>query len=277
MTRQDIDGQLQEQGFCLLKAEACTHHLSGLDSTRSRGVFELFWIKEGAGTCSLNDETIVFGHSTLCMLLGRRFQLLHTASPLLGYYIAFQPSFLYPPRPEFHLFDPAGWFWQTNTVVVEIGLALQSELEESVTLLETRADGDVAVAMIRTRLRALIFGIIRQIEKNARPELSGYGLVERFRSLVKRDRCLKKTASQYARELGVSPNHMNQVVKRITGMPASYHIIQYKMAEAKKQIALNQGDMKTTAIYLGFKNASHFCRFFKTNTRSGFSNIRKNQ
>jgi AraC family transcriptional regulator, transcriptional activator of pobA len=277
MNSQDIVGPLQEKGFCLLKAEACTDRLLGLDLPRGQGIFELVWIKQGAGTCSLDDETIVFGHSTLCMLLGRRLQLLHTVFPIQGYYIAFLPSFLYPEKLEFQFFDPAGMFWQGNRTVVEVGLGLQSELEGSVNLLETSAGGAVTGAMVRNQLQALLYGIIRQIGKKASPQLSGYVLVERFQSLVKRDLCLKKTASAYARELGVSPNHMNQVVKRITGLPASYHIIQHKIAEAKKQIALHHWDMKTTAIYLGFKNVSHFCRFFKTNTQMDFSNFRKNQ
>ena len=203
--------------------------------------------------------------------------MLHTVSPVQGYYIAFLPSFLYPEKLEFQFFDPAGMFWQGNRTVVEVGLGLQSELEKSVTLLETNTGGALTGAMVRNQLQALLFGIIRQLGKNASPQLSGYMLVERFQSLVKRDRCLKKTASAYAKELGVSPNHMNQVVKRITGLPASYHIIQHKVAEAKKQIALHKWDMKTTAVYLGFKDVSHFCRFFKTNAGTGFSNFSRNQ
>ncbi len=77
-------------------------------------------------------------------------------------------------------------FWQRNKTVVEVGLGLQNELERSVTLLETSTGGALTGAMVRSQLQALLFGIIRQLGKNASPQLSGYMLVERFQSLVKR-------------------------------------------------------------------------------------------
>lgn len=275
MNKQNIDDSLQKQGFCLLGTDACPDHLLELNSPRSRGVFELFWIKEGRGTCSLADETIVFGHSTLCVLLGRKFQMLHTVSPIQGYYIAFSPPFLFPQRPDVNFFEPTSYFWQGNRTVLEVGLALRSVLEESVALLEMSVWGAITGEMVRKQLQTLLFRIIRQLGNNSGRELSGYALVARFQALVKRDLCLNKSASAYARELGVSPNHMNQVVKRITGMSASYHIVQHKLAEAKKQIALHQWDSKTMASYLGFKRISDFCRFFKTNAGIGFSNFRR--
>ena len=276
MNRQTIDDSLQEQGFCLLKTDACPDHLLELISPRSRGDFELLWIKEGRGTCSLGDETIVFGHSTLFVLLGRRFQLLHAVSPIQGYYMAFSPSFLYPQRPDVHFFEPASWFWQANRTVLEVGLTLGSVLEESVAVLEMSVQGAITAEMVSKQLQTLLFRIVRQVGNNTSPELSGYALVARFQTLVKRNLCLNKPASAYARELGVSPNHMNQVVKRITGMPASYHIVQHKIAEAKKQITLHHWDSKTMAGYLGFKRVADFYRFFKTNAGIGFSNFRKN-
>jgi AraC family transcriptional activator of pobA len=149
-------------------------------------------------------------------------------------------------------------------------------LDESVALLEMSVWGAITGEMVSKQLRTLLFRIVRQLGNNTGPELSGYALVARFQALLKRDLCKKKSASAYARELGVSPNHMNQVVKRITGMSASYHIVQYKIAEAKKQSVLHQWDSKTMADYLGFKRISDFCRFFKTNAGIDFSDFRRN-
>ncbi len=276
MNKQNIDDSLQKQGFCLLRTDDCPDHLLQLDSPPGRGCFEFFWIKKGRGTCSLDDETIVFGHSTLFVLPGRRFQMLHTVSPIQGYYIAFSPSFLCPQRPDVHFSEPASCFRQANKTHLEAGLALRSALEESVDLLEMSVWSAITGDRISKQLQTLLFRIVSQIENNTGQELSGYALLARFQTLVKRDLCLNKSASAYARELGVSPNHMNQVVKRITGMSASYHIVQHKMAEAKRQIVLQQWDSETMAAYLGFKRISDFCRFFKTNTRMDFSTFSKN-
>ena len=59
-------------------------------------------------------------------------------------------------------------------------------------------------------------------------------IVRKFIALVKAHFTTKKFVSDYADDLCVSPNYLNFVIKKITGYPASYHIHQYIVLEAKR-------------------------------------------
>lgn len=72
--------------------------------------------------------------------------------------------------------------------------------------------------------------------------------------------------SEYAGELGVSPNHLNRVVKAGTGRSAGEWIDISRLALSK--LLLRQSDMPVIdiAVRAGFDDQSYFSRFFKKQT-----------
>jgi AraC-like DNA-binding protein len=85
----------------------------------------------------------------------------------------------------------------------------------------------------------------------------------------------QRMVAEYASELSVSPNYLNEIVKKVTGQSAGYHIRQRIGLEAKRK-ALHTGMcMKEIAYYLGFSDLAHFSKFFKLTTGKNFSDMRK--
>jgi AraC-like DNA-binding protein len=75
-----------------------------------------------------------------------------------------------------------------------------------------------------------------------------------------------KTAGDYADRLAVHVNHLNKVLKEITGNTTTHHINNRILQEAK--ILLKQTDWTITdiAYCLGFEEIAHFSNFFKKHT-----------
>ena len=100
-------------------------------------------------------------------------------------------------------------------------------------------------------------------------------LADKFLSLVRDSYKCNKSVSSYASRLNVSPNYLNEVVKKFSGSSASYHIKQCIISEAKS-LALYSGlSMKEIAFHLGFGDPYHFSKFFKNSSGVNFSSFKK--
>jgi AraC family transcriptional regulator, transcriptional activator of pobA len=67
--------------------------------------------------------------------------------------------------------------------------------------------------------------------------------------------------------LTVHPNHLNAVVKRITGKTASQIIQEQLIVQAKSLLLTTELSIKEVAYQMGFDEPTHFNAFFKKMTQ----------
>ena len=100
-------------------------------------------------------------------------------------------------------------------------------------------------------------------------------LFNRFSAALDQQFRTMKQVAEYANELSVTPSYLTEVVKRISGYSASYHIQQRMVQEAKRLAIYDDANMKMVAYALGFDDLSHFSRFFKNAAGINFSQFKK--
>ena len=94
-------------------------------------------------------------------------------------------------------------------------------------------------------------------------------LVSRFQTLVEtsltneEENTEIRQSSFYAEKLNIHPNHLNAVVKRITGKTASQIIQQQIITTAKSLLRQTDLSIKEIAFRLHFVEPTHFNAFFK--------------
>jgi AraC family transcriptional regulator, transcriptional activator of pobA len=88
-----------------------------------------------------------------------------------------------------------------------------------------------------------------------------------FRDLLvgKCDRLLQ--VQDYAQAQYLHPNYFSTVIKYKTGKSVNSWIAEKTIAEAKAMLARSSESVQEIAARLGFKDAGHFSRFFKKNTK----------
>lgn len=97
-------------------------------------------------------------------------------------------------------------------------------------------------------------------------------LVSRFQSLVETLMTNEYANSEirypsfYAEKLNVHPNHLNAVVKRITGKTATTIVQNQLLISAKSLLKQTELSVKEIAFRLHFTEPTHFNSFFKKNT-----------
>lgn len=72
--------------------------------------------------------------------------------------------------------------------------------------------------------------------------------------------------NEYADLLNVTPNHLSETIKKVTGKTAGDIIHERLILEAKRRLLHSSISAKELAYELNFNDPSYFSRFFKSNT-----------
>jgi AraC family transcriptional activator of pobA len=73
----------------------------------------------------------------------------------------------------------------------------------------------------------------------------------------------EKSPSAYAALLNVSETYLNEALKKATGLPVSYWILNEVMLEAKRLLFYSNQNVKEIAHTLGYEDHAYFSRLFK--------------
>lgn len=88
-------------------------------------------------------------------------------------------------------------------------------------------------------------------------------LVRDFHLLVEHHFHDWQTLEPYAHQLGVTTNHLNDVVREETGRAAGEHIRQRRLLDAKRLLLHSDLSVSEIGYRLGFNDPSYFSRFFR--------------
>lgn len=84
-----------------------------------------------------------------------------------------------------------------------------------------------------------------------------------FTELVENEYERSHSASYYANKLGMSPGGLSKLVSLMSGLTAKAWIDQYLLIQAKRHLSTEQVTVESVSFMLGFKEPTHFVRFFK--------------
>ena len=90
--------------------------------------------------------------------------------------------------------------------------------------------------------------------------------VEHLRRLIDLNFRRQRTIAFYAEKLAMTPDRLNDHVKRATGVTAGHLIRHRVLTEAKRQLVFTSQPIHEIAYDLAFSDPSHFTRFFRKQT-----------
>ena len=91
----------------------------------------------------------------------------------------------------------------------------------------------------------------------------------RYRALVAAEARSEHRVAPYARQLAVSPNHLNALCRRHLGLTAKQVIGERLGIEARRLLRHSDASIAEIAFALGFCDPSHFTRFFRRHAGCG--------
>jgi AraC family transcriptional activator of pobA len=240
---------------------------------------QIIWITRGIGYLTIDLEKFQMMDNTIYTIPSGRFHQFRPKDGMAGHVLSFNPDFLHlaiegSGRPFFK--EIGTDLSRVNMVELRSGYpVLQGLLTDIIREFE-------AHLMLRLEILSGLFKIfllyIKRMATSIRQEdASSYKmrLFNKFYAKLEKEFKTMKQVAEYASELSVSPSYLTDVVKKVSGYSASYHIQQRMIQEAKRLAMYSDGSMKMVAYSLGFDDLSHFSKFFKNFAGISFTEYKK--
>jgi AraC family transcriptional regulator, transcriptional activator of pobA len=90
--------------------------------------------------------------------------------------------------------------------------------------------------------------------------------IEAFSAFLHREIRNHRPATFYASALGITPTHLNRVLKAKTGLGTRELMARRLIEEAQRELIFTPGSVKEVAFRLGFSDPAYFSRFFSRQT-----------
>lgn len=248
-------------------------------SPRRHNYFQIIWVKQGTGTHLIDLEKLpIDAHTIYCISPGQVHQL-NAHENLKGYAISFTLDFISMVEDYYDLVFDSGLFYTFDqSPVISIDDEIRKEMIGLVKKMRKEFDNYylLRAEILRGYLKIFMIYLTRQYkrEDNQKGQSRNSRLLKQFLSLLDENYTSKKMVADYAEELCITPNYLNEVVKKISGMPASEHIKQRIVIEAKRQASYTHASMKEIAYNLGFNDTSHFSKYFKNACGTNFTDFK---
>lgn len=261
------------------------HHLNGPETLfptanvyESVDRIELLWIRHGRCLIDANGKANELTEKSIFCILPGQLRRYDFGSSFVGDYISFTLEFI---RISEGYSTGSAWIERYTNPITRICVDddIQYELDVIMSKMKREYGNyfNCRQEVIKGLLNIFLIYLSRTL-KDPNPTVEQtreFELVSRFLSLLKHNFKSKKMVSGYANDLCVSPNYLNRTIKKLTGYPASHHITQQIILEAKRQALYKTVSMKEVAYDLGFDNTAHFSKFFKNNCGMNFTDFKK--
>jgi AraC family transcriptional activator of pobA len=263
--------QLQPAGF---------GHEEEIESLKSTHHYKIIWVVNGSGTIWTDLEQTAIANNTLYFIKPNQAHRFQAEADVKGYVVFFTDAFLdiEDPRSETTYYNHLFTLFASAR-----GIAIKSEIFPDLLditekmIKEYNNSGLFRTEILPRYFKIFLLYLTRELEGNFHVAVQSRNLelVQRFLSLLDKKFKTHKKVSDYARDLVVTPNYLNDITKKVTGYSAGHNIRQRVAMEAKRLGVYSDTGMKQIAYDLGFADSSHFSKFFKTVTGMNFTDFKK--
>jgi AraC family transcriptional activator of pobA len=232
---------------------------------RHESFFQILYIEAGSGDAIFGEKSHVIHPPAIITVppgLNHGFRF---SRDIDGFVITIMKSHLsHPPGERSHLGE---WLATPHLTPLDPDNAEAAHIMQTLRRLgdefENRRSGRnevlAAYVSLALRLAARIFreGNAQELASNEnarRMEMLNELVQQHFRS--------HKSASFYAREIGVSPTHLTRIVRSMTGNTPHEMIAGKLIEEAKRQLVFTLASVQEIGFRLGFADPAYFSRFF---------------
>jgi AraC family transcriptional activator of pobA len=208
-----------------------------------------------------------------------------------GFFVSFSESFFNEGHEDKHVLQQLPFYQMDGNSILTLSdeqaryylHLFQSMLEEY------QNKSTYSAPILRTQLQLLLYKANAQVQTDLAFQnaiaVNSHRLVKSFRELYLRDfhnlgigkGLMRKKVKEYAEELGVSQNHLNDTVKSVTGRSAGQLIRQQLIHHVTGCLMHADKSISEIAYALGFEDPSYFARFYKSQTGKSPTEFREAQ
>lgn len=255
------------------------HYMKPYFSTRtihSLNYYDITFISEGSGFFTVGDQTHIVKPQDVIFTQPGETRNWDNRHILSGQVLVFEEKFVSSifNDPEFlqHLsFFSVSKYSTRITLGKDMYIQIHAILSNLKAAIKESEDMHIIRALLYEAL--MLLNRIYISEHNVLPVLPEENkkvknrYVNDFLNLVNVHYTQHHSIRFYAERLSITPNYLNEILKKSIGMNAKLYIQNRIMQESKRMLIYTDMPVSAIAEALNFENASYFIRFFRNQTQ----------
>ena len=235
--------------------------------------FEVLFLQKGSGYHVIDGNKYEIKPPCVFFMSPGQAHKLELSHDIEGYIFIFTSDFYLSNRGNKDSLIEFPFFYTIHQDNPPLLLARESDVYFLETLFsqaisEIKDSSESTSEMVRSILDLILTTCAARYETNDELLHKGKGqiLVKKFFHLIEEHNRKNLLLSDYAIMIGVTPNHLTQIVKVLTGKTSSQIIKAKQLLEIKRLLAHTSLSVSEIANQLNFEDQSYFTKFFKRET-----------
>lgn len=268
----------EEESYKIIKLNAPTEY-STVEAHR-HNYYEILLFNSGGGTHMIDFDNHIIRDQSLHFVSSGQIHALNRDVGVTGYVVIFSKEFMVLNSMDKLLLVDFPAFNKTAFPILATSTKTYSDILNLVIQMEAEYQSenpfkDQVLASYITILLLKCKALLTDTPFYKNADAASQQLMQRFNNLLEEKFMTLHKVNEYAGILNVTPNHLSETIKKITGKTAGDIIHQRLILEAKRLLLHSSITAKEVAYALNFNDPSYFSRFFKANTDLSPENFRK--
>ena len=253
--------------------------LPGSTAKQTQQLHQIIWITQGDGSFFSELKKIPVRNNLVFFVRPGQRSHIEPLTEVNGYVIRFAEAFITLEHQDFDMMynPPLNHLFTQHCILMEQETLEDMKPVAERMLKEQKSENMFSSQLLKKYFYILLLYLTRHFENQITviPQTRNVEIAEKFISLLEKQFRDNKKVADYARQMALKPNYLNEIVKNVTGYSAGYHIRQRIILEAKRLIFYSDTCRKEIAYYLGFTDTAHFSKFFKKVAGKNFTDFKK--
>ncbi len=235
--------------------------------------FEVLYLLKGSGYHVIDDNNYEIKPPCVFFMSPGQAHKLELSYDIQGYIFIFTSDFYLLNRSNQNSLIEFPFFYTIHQDNPPLPLDNENDVRFLETLFrqgisEILRPGDFTIEILRPLLDLILTTCAARypVTENLLNKGKGKILVKRFFHLVEENHQKNLSLSDYAEIIGITPNHLTQTVKSLTGKTSSQIIKAKQLMEIKRLLVHTSLSVSEIANHLNFDDQSYFTKFFKRET-----------
>ncbi len=252
----------------------------GMDDAHRHNCFQIFLFKKGGGEHMIDFNYYPIKDNSLHFVSEGQVHALNSIDETDGYVILFTKEIVIMNSADKYIFNDFPVFNKSVSPILYPDHEMYADLESMLLMMigeygknnsykENILGSYISILLLKSKT------IITETSEYKRTDSTSQVLLQKFNNLVEEHFIEFHKVNEYADKLSVTPNHLSETIKKVTGKTAGDIIHERLILEAKRKLLHSSISAKELAYELNFNDPSYFSRFFKTNTGLSPEGFRK--
>jgi len=235
--------------------------------------FEVLYLQKGSGFHVIDGNKYEIKPPCVFFMSPGQAHKLELSHDIEGYIFIFTADFYLLNRSNQNSLIEFPFFYTIHQDNPPLLLEKESDTRFLETLFrqsiaEIQQVGDYTPEMMRSILDLILTTCAAryQVGENLLNKGKGQILVKRFFHLVEENYQKNLSLSDYAALIGITPSHLTQTVKLLTGKTSTQIVKAKQLLEIKRLLVHTSLNVSEIANQLNFEDQSYFTKFFKRET-----------